>query len=132
MKYLAILSFLFVIFNCKQMDSYSYSPHKKIEFKFNFKESKYIKKHKSTFLYFNLEIKNDSTEKVYFDPSLLKVEINGKVNKSTYYNSLASVMPEKVHLNEGINKFNLYFVIQGKMNLNSIQEFHVIKFGLDK
>jgi len=130
MKYLSIMSFFLIIFYCKQIESYSYPLNENVNFKFNIKELEFKKNQKSTFLYFTLQINNNDKEEVYFDPSLLKVEVNGKVNLLTFYNSLASVMPDKVKLNKGINIFNLYFVFQGK--INSIQGFNLSESGITK
>ena len=132
MKYLSLILLLLLVCGCKDMASFDYSPFKDIELQFNLKRAKYSQEHKATFLYFELQVKNDASEDIYFDPGRLKVNVNGTISKETYYDSLASVMPERKILKKCKDRYNLYFVLTGETKLKSIEEFKVLNFGLDQ
>jgi hypothetical protein len=114
------------------MGSYDYSPYKNIDLQVNLKKADYSQEHKAMFLYFDLQIRNDVSEDIYFNPGRLQARVNSISSKATYYDSLASVMPERKILERGKSSFNLYFVLPGMVDLKSIDSFEVLNFGLDQ
>jgi len=131
MRYILTVLLLFTVFGCNDMASYEYRPHKGIELQINFKDAKYSQENKATFLSFDLQIQNDASGNVYFNPSRLQAKVNNTISQATYHDSLASVMPERKVLKKGKNSFNLYFVLPRVKNLTAVDEFEVINFGID-
>jgi len=132
MRYILTVLLLFTVFGCNDMASYEYRPHKGIELQIILKDAKYSQENKATFLSFDLQIQNDASENVYFDPGRLQAKVNNTISQATYHDSLASVMPERKVLKKGKNSFNLYFVLPRVKNLTAVDEFEVINFGIDK
>ena len=132
MRYISIALLFFSVYGCKDMGSYDYSPYKNLDLHVNLKKADYSQEHKAMFLYFDLQIKNDVSGDIYFDPGRLQAKVNNTISEATYYDSLASVMPERTILKRGENSFNLYFVLPGMTDLKSIDNFEVLNFGLDQ
>ena len=105
MRYILTVLLLFTVFGCNDMASYEYRPHKGIELQINFKDAKYSQENKATFLSFDLQIQNDASGNVYFNPSRLQAKVNNTISQATYHDSLASVMPERKVLKKGKNSF---------------------------
>lgn len=112
--------------------SYAYEPMKNITFIFNTKELKYNSDINAVFLYFKLSIENQSNEEVFFDIGKIQAKLNGELSSATYYDSLASVMPEKERLNTGKTENNLCFVFSDSLKNDDLKEFKVINYGLSR
>jgi hypothetical protein len=92
-----------------------------------------IEKHNDiVLLYFDLEINNTAEDIFDFNPGIMQVEVNGKLSKATYYDSLASVMPEMITLEKGKSEYKLYFVFPKEINTDRIEKFKFINNGLIK
>ena len=130
MRYISIIILVLSTYACKEMTSFEYAPYSDVGIEIMFKDAEYHKEHNSTFFYFELRVKNAASRDVFFNPGNLKGKINGVVSKETYYNSLASVMPERKILDKGESSFKLYFVLPGEMD-ESINRFEVLNFGLE-
>jgi len=84
----------------------------------------------SLFLYYELSITNQSNKSIYLDIGQIRASLNGVVSLATYYDSLASVMPEKEKLIIGESRYKLYFVFPAYSGIDNIEEFRVINHGL--
>ena len=123
-----------VIVSCSKNaeDSYSYETLDKVTYTVNTKKLKYYSDTKSVFLYFELIINNNFTEAVYIDIGKIKANLNGELSAATYYDSLASVMPNEEELQKGESIRKLYFVFSENLRGKDLKEFEVTNYGLIK
>lgn len=126
-----LITFVFLI-GCNNLYAYRFIPYTGIEMYLNLHRFDLGKHNDLVFLYFDLEINNTAEDKFDFDPGKMQVEVNGKLSKSTYYDSLASVMPELKTLEKGKSEYKLYFVFPKEINTDRIEKFKLIKNGLIK
>ncbi len=96
----------------------------------NTNELEYNSDLKSVFLYFELIIENTSNEDVFLDVGKIQANLNGELSAETYYDSLASVMPEKERLNSGRTENKLYFVFPEILKNEELKDFKIINYGL--
>lgn len=129
--YICFVIFILTLIGCKKSETYTYSPILGITFNIVLKEVKPQPEHKSLFLYFDLKIENESSKHIFFNPADMEANLNGAVSKSVYYNSLASVIPEKKELAKGVSNYRLYFVFKGKID-RKISSFVITNFGLSE
>jgi hypothetical protein len=129
-RHLTVGIILLLMVGCNMLGSYSYSPYKDIKINVQLKKLKAHPEHKSTFLHFDIQIENNSSNDYYFHPGKLKAKFNGEINGATYYDSLASVETEKRELSRGKSVYHLYFVFPEAVGTTEIKDFHMVNFGL--
>lgn len=132
MRYIVTILLFLSIYGCNELGSFDYIPTKDVEFHFNFVKAEHSKEHNATFVYFELQITNNASEAFYFNPGMLQAKINDSKSQETYYDSLASVMPERKIVKKGKESYNLYFVLPVETSLDTIEKFEVLKSGLDQ
>ncbi len=128
-----ILVSLFLInLGCTKNDvrTYIYIPINNITFTFHTKELKHHSDVKAVFLYFELQIENFSNREVFLDIGEIQANLNGELSTETYYDSLASVIPEKEILKSGLTEHKLYFVFPESIKDKNLKDFRITSFGL--
>jgi len=111
----------------KVSGKFHYQPIKHVEVNIN------LTKHESdqtSLLYCDVEYLNNSKELLFLNIGNLKAKVRNTTSSATYYDSLASVMPEKEKLERGKSSYNLYFVFPKKLNGDDLDEFEIVNFGL--
>ena len=126
-SFLLISSILFFICCSKNLGTFHYQPFDKVKVNVILSELKY---NPTTFLYFEIEYINNSTDTLFLNIADLQAKIKNRTSTSTWYNSLASVMPEKEILKSGKSSYRLYFVFDEKINYNELSDFKIINFGI--
>ena len=94
------------------------------------KDLKYHSDVKAVFLHFDLQIENNSYKEVFLDIGRIQANLNGVNSREVYYDSLASVMPEKEILNRGLTEHKLYFVFPETNKNMDLRDFRVTSYGL--
>jgi hypothetical protein len=130
-NWLFVVGLLLALTGCSKPETYTYSPREGVTFIVALKKLEPKPEHKSVFLYFDLTIKNESSKRMYFNPGEMKAMLNGKPSEFVYYDSLASVMPEKKDLAKGISTYQLYFTFKDAIDRKPV-EFVLADFGLSE
>lgn len=128
-KHLLFVAMFFMIAGCVKLGTYTHHPKEGIIFSVELKKLEPQSKHNAVFLHFDLAIENDSPKPTYFDPGKMQAKLNGELSKATYYDSLASVMPERKELTNGKTTYQLYFVFPETVG-TKVEEFDIVSFGL--
>lgn len=78
------------------------------------------------FLYFNYQINNKSTAKVFFDPGKIRLSANQSVNTQTFYGaSMGSAITEEAGLPVGSSMYYLYAVYPGTSLATGINKISI-------
>ena len=96
-------------------DPYEYSELKNVDVRLTIDKLKAIEvdKKENLFLYFNYQINNQSPEKIFFDPSTIRINADGTINTAVYYgSSLGSATTEQLELPTGESSYFLYAVYE--------------------
>ncbi len=131
-KCVVLVCLSLISLGCTKNDAgtYIYKPFKNITFTLHTKELKYRSDVKAVFLHFDLQIENNSNKEVLLNIGKIQANLNGVNSRETYYDSLASVMPEKEILNRGLTEHKLYFVFPESIKNMNLRDFRVTSHGL--
>ena len=110
--------------------TYMYEPIEDVTFKIDTTKLKYKSKIEHVFLYFELNVENNSDKEIYFNFGEMQANLNGEISTSVHYDSLGSGLPQKEKLKKGQTKLKLYFVFSKEQKDKKLKEFKVIKYGL--
>lgn len=131
-KYFFSICVFLLLSACGKLGAYQFEPVKDITFSVTINDIKSMPKHQSMFLYCDMVIENKSDISHNFDLSKLQARFNGIINESTYYDSLASVMPEIKKLDKGKNVYKIYLVYSDSIDISGVKSFELTNFGLSK
>lgn len=115
---------------CGETKIYTHTPEKGITFTIELKEFEFQDSHGATFLYYDLVINNNSDARIYFSPGKLQAASGDNLSEASYYDSLASAMPEEKELARGESVYHLYFMFPGV--IDKAKEVVIRNFGLRK
>ena len=133
-KLITALLLLIPLVGCSKnvVGSYTYEPLENVAYTLNAERTSYHSEINSVFLYFELEIKNNSSTPIYIDISKIQAHTNAQSSSATYYDSLASVIPRRELLKNGNTSYKLYFVFSEALMDQELDGFKIIKYGLTK
>ena len=109
-------------------DTYKYSELKNIDIQFTIDKIKSvdIDHKKNVFLYFNYQIDNQSSAKVFFDPATIRMNADGLINNEIHYgSSMGSATTEQLVLPEGLSSYYLYAVYDNTAVKNGVKSISI-------
>ena len=115
---------------CGKAIESSYHPYENVDVLIKVKGLKAQPKHKVSFLYFDLQIINNSDKKYSINVGDIKAKLGNVSSKETHYDSLASVMPERNELKKGTSIDHLYFVFPEGVSEDEISGLEITDFGI--
>ena len=123
-KYAFVLFFLILINGCSDLGNYTFTPNKNLEVKVELKNIK-----DNEVLYFDYKIINKSSTEYHFRFDSIKVEFNGKISSSIYYNSIASVNAKIEQISEGEKVFTLYAIFSKPLISKLKNDLNLLHYG---
>ena len=109
---------------------YEYEPTNDVVLRVKLRKLVAQPQHKSVFLYFDIEFENNASNPIYIHLGELRASLNNKVSTETYYDSLASVLPEKTVLERGRSSHRLYFVFPQEVGTAEVRNFKLVNYGV--
>jgi hypothetical protein len=132
-KIICALALLIVLTGCKDLATYTFSPYPDVNLTVTAQKVSYHEFEdvgKTTFVHFKYTIIADSSQPVYFNIENISASINGLVNTGTYYDTVASILPQWQRLNNGVSTIEAYAVFPGTIDASEIHNLQFINYGL--
>ncbi len=122
LRLLAASTILMIECSDKASGIFHYQPIKHVEVNVNLTK---LESDQTSFLYCDVEYLNNSKELLFLNIGNLKAKAENTTSSATYYDSLASVMPEKEKLEKRKNSYNLYFVFPKKLSGDELNDLRL-------
>lgn len=134
-KIVSALALLIGLAGCKDLDTYTFSPYPDVNLAVTAQKVSYHEFEglgKTTFVHFRYTLIADSSSPVYFNVEIISASINGLANTGTYYDTVASILPQWQRLNNGVSTIEAYAVFPGTIDASEIHNLQFINYGLSR
>lgn len=133
-NYLSLILLLLLFNGCSNLGEYNYQPQENVNVKVVLKELSYesITDSNWTSLYFDYIVINKSKNQIYFRFDSLTIQFNEFISSKIYYNSIATIIPEKIQIANGEKNLSLYAVFPDSVKVKTQNDFRIISYGFVK